>query len=182
MKKRRLVLLLLIFGYQPIFYAQSPLNTSKFIVFYCRPPRLVPFSIGGHAFVSWVQMDGSRMVDELTFGFYPKNSTAVSTLVLPTEGKVVEGFNRNWDGNLSLKAFEVAVPDSIFFKTMQAARDLNKSTYRLFSKNCLALMDKTAKGIHLKTPSTRVLLIFPKSPIRYLRQLKRKNRASFSKN
>ena len=125
-------------------------------------------------------MDGSRLADELTFGFYPKNSTAIRTLVLPAEGNIVEGFNRNRDGNLSLCCFEVTVADSLFFKTMRAAKAMDNSVYRLFSKNCLALMDKTAEGIHLKTPATKVLFILPKSPIRYLRQLKRKNRDAFS--
>lgn len=145
------------------------------LVFYARPPALSPFSLGGHAFVSWVTEDSPHQFRETVYGFYPAKPRNFLTMWFKTKGKVVEGFEANYAHNLWMEDCLQVVSDSAFHSSMLAALRWQGTRYHLFSRNCLAFVDAVADHVGLKTPSTRRFFILPKSPTRYLRQLIRMN-------
>lgn len=145
------------------------------LVFFARPPALRPFSIGGHAFVSWMTEDTLRQFSEVVYGFYPAKPRNLLTMWFKTRGKVVEGFEQNYAHHLWVEDCVKIVGDSIFHHSMASAARWHGTKYHLLSRNCLAFMDAVADEAGLLTPSTRRFVIFPKSPTRYLRELMRLN-------
>lgn len=145
------------------------------LVFYARPPALSPYSLGGHAFVSWVTEDSLHQFRETVYGFYPAKPRNFLTMWFKTTGKVVEGFEANYAKNLWMVDCLHIVSDPDFHRSLHEARLWEGSRYHLFGRNCLAFMDAVADHVGLKTPSTRRFFILPKSPTRYVRQLIRLN-------
>lgn len=145
------------------------------LVFYARPPALSPFSLGGHAFVSWVTEDSLHLFHETVYGFYPAKPRNFLTMWFKTKGKIVGGFEENYAQNLWMEDCLRIVSDSVFHGSMRAALRWQGTRYHLFGRNCLAFVDAVADCVGLETPSTRRFFILPKSPTRYLRQLIRMN-------
>lgn len=145
------------------------------LVFYARPPSWRPFSLGGHAFVSWVTEDSLHLFSEKTYGFYPIRPCTMMNMWFKTPGHLVPGFERNMAENLSTKAQSLAVTAAVFKETEQVALGWKKTYFHLFTRNCLDMMDEVAESIGLRTPKTRLLFVLPKSPVKYLRQLKTMN-------
>jgi hypothetical protein len=145
------------------------------MIFSARPPALKPFSIGGHAFVTWGLATDDSLVNTVeTAGFYPTDMKA-HQFMSNVRGKIKRGYDYNRNGNPDVAEVRVDVPDSVYFATLRAIHNWQDADYNLCQQNCLSFLDEMADHAGLKTPSTKRFFFFPKTPHRYVKQLHRKN-------
>ena len=60
---------------------------------------------------------------------------------------------------------------------LDTAKNWHGRRYFLLGQNCVSFMDAVAEAAGMDTPATRLLFIFPRRPIVYLRKLARRNKA-----
>jgi hypothetical protein len=175
MKKFSSTLLLLLTLYGGSLLAQA--SGQYYLIFSARGASLHPFSLAGHAFVSWGrQLPNDTVVEApLTLGLYPKKgATLIDVVATEVPGRVVGGFVANSRRQrTSQVVFRV---DSL---SWSAARDTALAwqgrKYNLLGRNCVSFMDAVADAAHLQTPSTRTIFRTPRQPGKYLRRLWRRN-------
>jgi hypothetical protein len=150
-----------------------------FIQFSARFPALRPFSLGGHAFITWRSEDSTLQKEEqFTYGFFPKKGGGIFK---NTEGAVVEGYVKNSNRERLVRRFIIEVDSALYFKTLESATAWKTQYYNLFNKNCVDFMNDLALKLNLKTPPTKKC-IFPRKPQKYIKLLKKLNRANIVKN
>lgn len=154
----------------------SLLCAQNTLVFYARPAAISPFSLAGHAFVTWTATeDKSGPFVDKTYGFYPNKPSNCFRMWFKTKGKVVQGFEKNYADSKWVEDCVQVVSEVTFNYSLNQALEWHHSRYHLFGRNCLAFVDEVAENVGMKTPSTRRFYILPKSPKRYLRQLVKMN-------
>ena len=153
-------------------------HAHYYLVFSGRDATLRPFSIGGHAFVSWGVTDlGAVITAEKSLGFFPGPESDMLDAMLTTKrGKVVKGYSKNSKG-VYLKQFTVEVDSTVWVNTQCEADIWNYQPYNLFTRNCVHFMDTLAAMSGLKRPRTKTLIFgFPRKPVKYIKRLYGKNK------
>jgi hypothetical protein len=170
------VLVILLVGWSTFVSGQR--HEHYYIVFSARDVSLRPFSIGGHAFVSWGFANGSPLIcSEKSLGFFPGNDmNMLDALVATKRGRVVKGYFNNSKG-LYMRQLTVEVDSTVWANTQCEADIWNYQPYNLLTRNCLHFMDNVAKMADLRRPRTSTFFFrLPKRPVKYTRQLFRKNK------
>lgn len=153
-------------------------HAHYYLVFSGRDATLRPFSIGGHAFVSWGYTDlGEVITAEKSLGFFPgPNSDMLDAMLTTKRGKVVKGYSKNSKG-VFLKQFTVEVDSAVWVNTQCEADIWNYQPYNLFTRNCVHFMDTLAAMSGLKRPRTKTIIFgFPRKPVKYIKRLYGKNK------
>ncbi len=173
--KRPLFLYLLLLS--TISLAQT--QQHYYILFSARFPTFRPFSIGGHAFITWRSEDTIfQKVQQYTYGFFPKKGMGLFKNV---EGNVVEGYIKNSNRDRLVRRFIVEVDSAIYFETLKEVDVWKAQPYNLFNNNCVNFIKNIALKMGLKTPSTKSC-IFPMKPFRYIKKMKKLNTLRIVKN
>jgi hypothetical protein len=157
--------------------AQTPSNTQYFLIFSARRPSLKPFSIGGHAFVSWGRGQKDSLVRAVqTYGFYPnKKNTPWATVTEVNIGDVTLGYRKNANGK-KVRQLIIQVDSMTWTRTRNQAEGWEGNGYNLLYKNCTDFIDYVAETAGLETPRTTNCLWLPVKPFNYIKKLWRKNR------
>lgn len=154
-------------------------NQHYYILFSARFPSFRPFSIGGHAFVTWRSEDSIFQKEEqYTYGFFPKKGMGIFKSV---EGLVLEGYVKNSNRERLVRRFIVEVDSALYAETIKEVDMWKAQSYNLFNHNCVDFMNKIATKLGLKTVSTKSC-IFPIKPYRYIKKLKKLNTPRIVKN
>ena len=160
-----------------IGFAQS--QQHYYILFSARFPTFRPFSIGGHAFVTWRSEDSVfQKVEQYTYGFFPKKGTGIFKSV---EGLLVEGYVKNSNRDLLVRRFIIEVDSAAYTETLKEVDTWKTLSYNLFNNNCVHFMKHIAAKLALNAPSTKGC-IFPLKPFRYIKKLKKGNTTRIVKN
>ena len=166
-----------------ILTSQLPAQISEhyYLIFSARPATLKPFSIGGHAFVSWGRGDSNEIKAQRSFGFYPKpKSNLCALLFKKNPGRVENGFKTNSRG-VRVTQMVMELDSLHWYESLQTADVWNGEPYNLWDYNCTAYVDGVAKMVHLKTPRRKTLFGFPRAPVKYIERLWRKNQKRSTK-
>ena len=173
--KRHLFLYFLSFS--TISFAQT--QQHYYILFSARFPTFRPFSIGGHAFITWRSEDTIlQKVEQYTYGFFPKKGMGLFKNV---DGNVVEGYIKNSNRDRLVRRFIVEVDSAVYFETLKEVDVWKAQPYNLFNNNCVNFIKKIALKMGLKVPSTKSC-IFPRKPFRYIKKMKKLNMLRIVKN
>jgi hypothetical protein len=157
----------------------SQAKDHYYILFSARFATFRPFSIGGHAFVTWRSESADlKKTTQNTFGFSAKKGMGLFRKV---EGKVLEGYVKNSNNERSLRRFIIEVRREEFEATLKEVPIWKKEHYSLFNKNCAHFMNVIAAKAALITVSPRPCL-FPKNPSKYIKRLKKANAIRIVKN
>lgn len=158
-------------------------DSVYYMVFSARPPRLIPFSIGGHAFVTWGIKGGSDSIRSIhTYGFFPgEHSKLYTSITKKKKGRIVRGFFKN-SNRQKIREMIVAVDHNTWKKSLDASADWDKKGYNLMDSNCLSFLDDMAGRSGLKTPDTQIAGAFPRTPFKYIKRLKMHNKGKNQKN
>jgi hypothetical protein len=149
-----------------------------YILFSARFASFRPFSIGGHAFITWRSEDpGFQKVEQLTFGFFPKKHRIFKNVA----GGVVEGYVKNSNRERLVRRFMIEVDSLSYAETLNSVAVWNEQAYNLLDNNCVDFMNDMALRLGLNIPPTQTW-IFPKKPSSYIRRLKKLNRDRIIKN
>lgn len=160
-----------------ISFAQT--QQHYYILFSARFPTFRPFSIGGHAFITWRSEDTIlQRVEQYTYGFFPKKGMELFKNV---EGNVVEGYIKNSNRDRLVRRFIVEVDSAVYFETLKEVDVWKAQPYNLFNNNCVNFIKNIALKMGLKTPSTKSC-IFPRKPFRYIKKMKKLNTLRIVKN
>lgn len=150
-----------------------------YILFSARFASFRPFSIGGHAFITWRSEDSAfQKVEQFTYGFFPKKGHGISK---NAEGIVVEGYVKNSNRERLVRRFIMEVDSELYVETIQGVNVWQSQSYNLFDNNCVDFMDDIALRLGLNIPSTQTC-IFPRKPSGYIRKLKKLNKPRIIKN
>lgn len=169
-------LILFLIGFTVIGSAQSQ---QYYIMYSARFPSLRPFSIGGHAFITWRSEDSIQHKEkQLTYGFFPKKGGGIFNR---TEGYVMEGYVKNSNRERLMRRFIIEVDSTTYYETLHIVGTWTTQRYNLFNQNCVDFMHDIAIRMGLKTPSTKKC-IFPRKPQKYILLLKRLNKIRIVKN
>ena len=175
LRERFLVLcfsLLSIFG-----FAQN--QQHYYVLFSARFATFVPFSIGGHAFITWRSEDSSQQkIEQFTYGFFPKKGMGLFKSV---EGQLIEGYTKNSNKERFVRRFIIEVDSLQFTESLKEVENWKSQSYNLFNKNCVDFMNDVALKLGLTGVSTKAC-IFPLKPSRYIKRLKKKNKDRIIKN
>lgn len=158
--------------------AAAQRHEHYYIVFSARDASIRPFSLGGHAVVSWGYTDVSRVVhSKKSLGFFPGAGKNMLEAIISTKrGRLVKGYFSNSKG-IYMRQLAIEVDSSIWADTQSEAANWKYQSYNLFTRNCLHFMDKVAKMSLLKCPRTHTCLFrFPLRPVKYTKRLYRKNK------
>lgn len=168
-----------------MLFSASGMNAQTaghYLIFSARAPSFRPFSIGGHAFVSW----GKKVTDSLvfvseTYGFYPKVGGNLLNYIGQLEpGRVVQGLSLNSKGQ-KLKQLVVPVDSLTWEHTICQAEGWNGRAYNLIYNNCVDYIAFVAEVVQLHTPRTDNLFGLPHNPVKYIKKLWRKNKRRVAK-
>jgi hypothetical protein len=178
------ILILLLCTFLMLFSASKMDAQTKgyYLIFSARAPSFHPFSIGGHAFVSW----GKNVTDSLvlvseTYGFYPKADGNLLDYIGQLEpGRVVTGLTPNSKGQ-KLKQLVVPVDSLTWEHTICQAEGWNGRAYNLIYNNCVDYIAFVAEEVQLRTPRTDNLFGLPRNPVKYVKKLWRKNKRRVAK-
>jgi hypothetical protein len=159
----------------PPVQAQS--NLQYFLIFSARRPALKPFSLGGHAFVSWGRgQKDSTIYAVQTYGFYPNSKKSPLTVVTEVNtGDVTTGYRKNAVGK-KVRQLIIQVDSMTWSRTRNQAEGWDGNGYNLLYKNCTDFIDYIAETAGLITPKTTNCLWLPVKPYNYIKRLWRKNR------
>ncbi len=172
--KQLLTVFLILFS--SLCFAQ---NGHYYILFSARFPSLRPFSIGGHAFITWRSEDSTQNKEEqFTYGFFPKKGGGIFN---NTEGALMEGYVKNSNRERLVRRFIIEVDSACYHETLETVGKWQKQTYNLFNRNCVDFLDEMSLKLGLKTPKTKIC-IFPRKPQRYIKLLKKSNPTRITKN
>jgi hypothetical protein len=152
-------------------------KTDYVLIFSARSPSWKPFSVGGHAFVSWATLaaDNQLHIAE-TYGFYPgKNKSMWDALTSLEAGRVVRGFLINSNGK-RLYQLKVQVDSVVWTQSLCNAEGWNGRSYNLIYNNCSDFLSDIAEAAGLKTPATHNCLGLPRKPVVFIKKLWRKNK------
>jgi hypothetical protein len=173
--KRLFVLYFLILSF--VGFAQN--QQHYYVLFSARFATVVPFSIGGHAFITWRSEDSSQQkIEQFTYGFFPKKGMG---LFKSTEGQLVEGYTKNSNKERFVRRFIIEVDSAQFVESLREMEKWKSETYNLFNKNCVNFMNDIALQLGLTGVSTKSC-IFPMKPSRYIKKLRKKNKNRIIKN
>jgi hypothetical protein len=140
---------------------------------------LRPFSVGGHAFITWLSEDSLALKNEqYTYGFFPKKGMGLFKSV---EGQIVEGYVKNSNRERFVRRFIIEIDSLQYSETLQTVELWKTQTYNLFNNNCVNFMNDIAAKLGLKTVSTKTCL-FPMKPYRYIKKLRKSNKERITKN
>ena len=160
-----------------ISFAQT--QQHYYILFSARFPTFRPFSIGGHAFITWRSEDTVlQRVEQYTYGFFPKKGMGLFKNV---EGNVVEGYIKNSNRDRLVRRFIVEVDSAVYFETLKEVDVWKAQPYNLFNNNCVNFIKNIALKMGLKVPTTKSCL-FPRKPFRYIKKMKKLNTLRLVKN
>ncbi len=157
-------------------FAQNSIKNDTgrafFLAFEARPPKLAPFSIGGHAFVTWGFLKGKDSVAAAhTLGFFPsEHGNLGAALTKNRPGHVVRGFFEN-SSRQKIRQLVVEVDESAWLASLDSARAWDGRGYNLLRSNCVAFMDVIAEVAGLETPDAKAALGLPRTPVRYVSKL-----------
>jgi hypothetical protein len=169
----------LVFYCLALSFAGFSQNQHYYILFSARFPSFRPFSIGGHAFVTWRSEDSIfQKVEQFTYGFFPKKGTPIFHGV---EGLVVEGYVKNSNRDRLVRRFIIEVDSTDYHESLKEVDTWKTQSYQLFNNNCVNFMKDIAEKLRLKTLPTKGC-IFPKKPFRYIKKLKKLNASRIVKN
>ena len=150
-----------------------------YILFSARFASLFPFSIGGHAFITWRSEDTlQQKAEQFTYGFFAKKGNG---MFKNTEGVVVEGYVKNSNRERFVRRFIIELDSQSYHETLKIVESWNAEPYNLFDNNCVHFMDQIARKLGLKTPKTKSC-IFPRKPSVYIKKLKKMNKARIVSN
>jgi len=168
------VLIALSAALRPLAAQSSP---QYYIIFSARPAALKPLSFGGHAFVSWGSgRKDSLIVAKHTYGFYPKKgSNIINAVVLVEPGRIQKGYKNNSNGK-RVRQLIVQVDPKTWQFSVGHAEGWHGSKYNLLYSNCIDFIDYLACEAHLHTPCTTNIFALPRSPVKYVKKLWRKNK------
>ena len=164
-------------GFSTLCFAQ---NERYYILFSARFATLSPFSIGGHAFITWRREDTTlQKAEQLTFGFFPKKGNG---FFKNTEGVIVEGYVQNSNRDRFMRRFIIEVDSICYEETLKSVDTWKAQPYNLFNNNCVDFMREMALKLGLKAPATKCWSIFPRKPSAYIRKLKKMNKDRIVRN
>lgn len=169
-----LIIQLLLFSM--VVGAQS--HAHYYIVFSARDASIRPFSVGGHAIISWGYSHDSLLVcSKKSLGFYPgEGRTKIEATLKSRRGRLERGYFANGKG-LFMDQMVIEVDSAVWNDTQAEAESWDYKTYNFFTRNCLHFMDKAAAMASLKCPRPHTFLLrMPLKPVKYLRRLQRKNK------
>jgi hypothetical protein len=173
--KRCLVLCFLIFSV--IGFTQT--EQHYYVLFSARFATFVPFSIGGHAFITWRSEDSTKQkIEQFTYGFFPKKGMGLFKSV---DGHLIEGYTKNSNRERFVRRFIIEVDSAKFAESLKEVENWKAQSYNLLTKNCVNFMNDVALKLGLTGVSTKSCL-FPMKPSRYIKKLKKKNIGRIIKN
>ncbi len=176
--KTSLIVFCLLFT-STIFAQQQPSKVHYYLLFSARFPTLRPFSIGGHAFLTWRMEDSAaQKFEQFTYGFGPAKGSGIFRKV---KGEVLEGYIKNSKRERLMRRFIIEVDSSDYAATLKEMAIWKTQSYSLYRNNCVHFMNSVAAKTCLKTVSTKPCII-PKYPYHYIKQLKKENRLRIVKN
>ena len=150
-----------------------------YLLFSARFPTLRPFSIGGHAFLTWRMEDSAaKKYEQFTYGFGPAEGSGIFKKV---KGEVLGGYIKNSKRERLMRRFIIEIDSSDYSNTLKEINIWKTQSYSLYRNNCVHFMNSVASKTCLETVSTKSCII-PKYPYRYIKQLKKKNRLRIIKN
>ena len=171
------LLLFILLGLGGSLFSQQK-HAHYYVTFSARDVSVRPFSLGGHAFVSWGYVDtGIALISEKTLGFFPsKESNMLEEMVARRRGRVVRGYFSNGKG-LFLRNMTIEVDSAVWWDTQCEGDIWNYQPYNLFTRNCVHFLDNVVKITGLRRPRTYTWLFhLPMRPVKYTRKLRRKNK------
>ena len=176
--KTVLILFCLLFT-SSVFAQKQRSKPHYYLLFSARFPTLRPFSIGGHAFLTWRKEDSSsKKFEQFTYGFGPQQGSGIFRKV---KGEVLGGYIKNSKRERLVRRFIIEIDSSDYSKTLKEIDIWKTQSYSLYRNNCVHFMNSVAAKTCLQTVSTKSCII-PKYPYKYIRQLKRENRLRIIKN
>ncbi len=102
-----------------------------YLVFSARPATIKPFSLGGHAFVSWGDGDSNIICAQRTLGFYPNKKINLYTAIFKRKpGRVEKGFRTNARG-VRLTQMVVELDSSTWNETLLTSVAWDGAGYKL---------------------------------------------------
>jgi hypothetical protein len=156
--------------------AQKP---HYYLLFSARFPTLCPFSIGGHAFITWRSEDILRKkTNQFTYGFYATKGMGV---LKDVAGTIKEGYAKNSNKERLVRRFIIEVDSLQYAETMQEVEVWKSQPYSLYHHNCIHFMNAIIEKIHFEPVKIRTCLL-PMYPYRYIRKLKKLNLLRIVKN
>ena len=162
-----------------VFAQKQRAKPHYYLLFSARFPTLRPFSIGGHAFLTWRLEDTfAKKTDQFTYGFSPKSGSGIFKKV---EGHVVEGYIKNSRRERLVRRFIIEIDSTDYANTIKEVNIWKEQSYSLYKNNCVHFMNGVASKLCLNLVSTKSCII-PKYPYKYIRQLKKANRLRIIKN
>jgi hypothetical protein len=171
----------------PDLFAQTTdsavVKQRYYIIFAARPAKLAPFSAGGHAFVTWGIGGGDdSIVARHTYGFFPdEKSKLVISVAKKRPGRLVRGFFKN-SSRQKIRQMIVPVDSLTWHQTIMDAMDWDGKGYNLLKSNCLSFMDNLADQAGMDTPRTELAFGYPRTPSKYIKRLKTKNKSKNQKH
>jgi PPPDE putative peptidase domain len=170
-------LIFLFFTFTTLGFAQN--QEHYYILFSARFPSFRPFSIGGHAFITWRSEDSLfQKVEQYTYGFFPKKGMGIFKSV---EGLVMEGYVKNSNRERLVRRFIIEVDSAQYIETLGEVDTWKTQSYNLFNNNCVHFMNVMASKLKL-LPVPPKSCIFPLKPYRYIKKLKKLNALRIVKN
>jgi hypothetical protein len=150
-----------------------------YVLFSARFATFVPFSIGGHAFITWRSEDSlQQKIEQFTYGFFPKKGMGLFRSV---EGQMVEGYTKNSNKERFVRRFIIEVDSAQFSESLNVVEKWKTQNYNLLNNNCVDFLNEVALQLGLTGVSTKAW-IFPLKPSRYIKRLKKKNKDRIIKN
>jgi hypothetical protein len=159
-------------------HLSSQTSEHYFLIFSARGGSLQPFSLAGHAFVSWGKGQRDSATATTTLGLYPHPASSSAETVLGGQfAHLQAGFGKNSNHQPTYRVvFEV---DSAGWA---AAKDTASAwqgrEYSLLGNNCVAFIAAVAEAAGLDTPHAHLAPGVPRRPTRYIRALTRHNAES----
>jgi hypothetical protein len=166
------------------FLAKSTFGQSDFfIIFSAREASAKPFSLAGHAFVSWgiAPKNDSLICSEFTLGFFPNERTGIlANIFRSKKGILVVGFLKN-SNKRPLQQVIVRTDSLTWLETRDSSALWRTRGYNLIEDNCVKFINDVAEILEMRTPRTNMIVGFPRRPTNYLHRLYRKNRKTVVK-
>jgi hypothetical protein len=179
------LLLLYFISTAALGFTQTALNSKHtqryYVLFSARAPALRPFSIGGHAFITWRKEDTvHHKSSQFTYGFAPKKGKGMGVFK-SVKGQMEAGYIKNSNKELFIRRFIIEIDSAQFTNSLKEIPVWKKESYSLLNKNCVTFMNEIALIVGLKETPTK-FCIFPIRPYKYIKKLKKKNAERITKN
>ena len=149
------------------------------IIFSTRGAAIKPFSLTGHAFVTFAITDkNEREIEKQTFGFFPTHNSedADESAIATVLGEVKEGFDANNTGNKATLYVTYWLDEKAWKLAKSSMKPWKKANYSFFKSNCVTFMADVVKASGLKSPKTLIKKFIPVYPTAYLKMLMRMNK------